>query len=57
MPSTTEDLYSTSAMYGASTGRPRRRKNDFIRLHGSAKYGKWYLGINDEKPATQKTPG
>src|ERR1700730_7195970 len=26
MPSTTEDLYSTSAMYGASTGRPRRRK-------------------------------
>ena len=31
-----------------------QEENDFIRLHGSAKYGKWYLGINDEKPATQR---
>ena len=34
-----------------------QEENDFIHLHGYAKYGKWYLGINDEKPATQKTPG
>jgi hypothetical protein len=41
-----------------SEHRPSAQKeNDFIRLHGSAKYGKWYLGINDAKPATQKTPG
>jgi hypothetical protein len=31
-----------------------QQENDFIRLHGSAKYGKWYLGINDEKPEQTK---
>src|SRR3979411_769127 len=24
-------------------------ENEFIRLHGFAEYGKWYLGINEEK--------
>ena len=26
-----------------------QQENDFIRLHGFGEYGKWYLGINDEK--------
>jgi hypothetical protein len=26
-----------------------QEQNEFIRLHGFAEYGKWYLGINDEK--------
>ena len=25
-------------------------ENEFIRLHGFAEYGRWYLGLNDEKP-------
>src|ERR1700726_2626686 len=29
-------------------------ENEFIRLHGFAEYGKWYLGINDEKPEQTK---
>jgi hypothetical protein len=29
-------------------------ENEFIRLHGSAEYGKWYFGINDEKPEQTK---
>ncbi|MGZ5873924.1 MAG: hypothetical protein ACXWKP_17620 [Bradyrhizobium sp.] len=29
-------------------------ENEFIRLHGFAEYGKWYLGINDEKPEETK---
>jgi hypothetical protein len=29
-------------------------ENEFIRLHGFAEYGKWYLGINDEKPEDTK---
>jgi hypothetical protein len=44
-----EHLYSTSEMHGASTSRPHRSKNEFIRLHGFAESGKWYLGIKDEK--------
>jgi hypothetical protein len=31
-----------------------QEENDFIRLHGFAEYGKWYLGINDEKPEETK---
>lgn len=31
-----------------------REENEFIRLHGFAEYGKWYLGINDEKPENTK---
>jgi hypothetical protein len=31
-----------------------QEENDFIRLHGFAEYGKWYLGINDEKPKDTK---
>jgi hypothetical protein len=27
-----------------------QEENEFIRLHGFAEYGRWYLGINDEKP-------
>jgi hypothetical protein len=29
-------------------------ENDFIRDHGFNEYAKWYLGINDEKPADTK---
>jgi hypothetical protein len=31
-----------------------QQENEFIRLHGFAEYGKWYLGINDEKPKDTK---
>ena len=31
-----------------------QQENEFIRLHGFAEYGKWYLGINDEKPEDTK---
>jgi hypothetical protein len=30
------------------------QENAFLRLHGFAEYGKWYLGINDEKPEETK---
>jgi hypothetical protein len=30
------------------------QENTFLRLHGFAEYGKWYLGINDEKPEETK---
>lgn len=30
------------------------QENTFIRLHGFAEYGKWYLGLNDEKPEETK---
>jgi hypothetical protein len=29
-------------------------ENEFIRLHGFAAYGRWYLGINDEKAEDTK---
>jgi hypothetical protein len=29
-------------------------ENEFIDLHGFAEYGKWYLGINEEKPEQTK---
>jgi hypothetical protein len=29
-------------------------ENEFIREHGMAEYGKWYLGIDHEKPETTK---
>jgi hypothetical protein len=29
-------------------------ENEFIRLHSFAEYGKWYLGINDEKSEDTK---
>jgi hypothetical protein len=29
-------------------------ENEFIGLHGFAEYGKWYLGINDEKAEQTK---
>jgi hypothetical protein len=31
-----------------------QQENEFIRLHSFAEYGKWYLGINDEKPEDTK---
>ena len=31
-----------------------QEENEFIRRHGFAEYGKWYLGINDEKPDDTK---
>ena len=31
-----------------------QQENEFIRVHGFAEYGKWYLGINDEKPEDTK---
>ena len=29
-------------------------ENRFIERHGMAEYGKWHLGVNDEKPANTK---
>ena len=29
-------------------------ENEFIRKHGLREYGRWYLGINDEKPEETK---
>jgi hypothetical protein len=52
--SANKNSYSTSELRGASTGRPPSKKNEFIDLHGFAEYGKWYLGINDEKPEDTK---
>jgi hypothetical protein len=31
-----------------------QEENEFMRLQGFAEYGKWYLGINDEKPEATK---
>jgi hypothetical protein len=31
-----------------------QEENDFIERHGFEEYGKWYLGINDEKPEDTK---
>jgi|SRR5579872_3054523 len=31
-----------------------QEENEYIRLHGFAEYGKWYLGVNDEKPLDTK---
>jgi hypothetical protein len=31
-----------------------QEENEFLHLHGFAEYGKWYLGINDEKPKNTK---
>lgn len=30
------------------------QENKFIREHGFTEYGRWYLGINDEKPEDTK---
>ena len=30
------------------------QENEFIHLHGFAEYGRWDLGINDEKPEQTK---
>jgi hypothetical protein len=29
-------------------------ESEYIRLHGFAEYGKWYLGVNSEKPENTK---
>ena len=31
-----------------------KEENEFIREHGLREYGRWYLGINDEKPEETK---
>src|SRR5260370_18808980 len=31
-----------------------QEENEFIRPHGFAEYGRWYLGINDKKPEQSK---
>jgi hypothetical protein len=31
-----------------------QQENEFIQRHGFAEYGKWHLGINDEKPEDTK---
>ena len=33
---------------------PAEKENEFIRLHGFEQYGKWYLGIDDEKDKQTK---
>ena len=30
------------------------QENEFIQQHGLSEFGKWYLGLNDEKPADTK---
>ncbi|SRR5258705_2205316 len=30
------------------------QENEFLREHGFKEYGRWYLGINDEKPEDTK---
>ena len=30
------------------------QESEYIRLHGFAEYGKWFLGINDERPENTK---
>ena len=30
------------------------KESEYIRLHGFAEYGKWYLGVNSEKPDNTK---
>ena len=30
------------------------QENEFIREHGFREYGRWYLGVNDEKPEDTK---
>jgi hypothetical protein len=38
-----------------SEDRPStEEENEFLRRHGFAEYGKWYLGINDERPEDTK---
>jgi hypothetical protein len=40
---------------GWSEHRPSaQEESEYIRLHGFAEYGKWYLGVNDEKPQNTK---
>jgi hypothetical protein len=31
-----------------------QEENEFIRVHGMAEYGKWHLGMDDEKPKETK---
>jgi hypothetical protein len=31
-----------------------QEENEYLRLYGFAQYGKWYLGVNDEKPEDTK---
>lgn len=31
-----------------------QQENEFIEQHGFGEYGKWYLGINDERPEDTK---
>src|ERR1700704_6096509 len=48
------DSYSTSAMTGASINRPPCRKANISVSTVFAEYGKWFLGINDERPENTK---
>lgn len=50
-----EERFVFDARDAWSEHRPSaREENEFLRLHGFAEYGKWYLGINDEKSADTK---
>ena len=45
-----EHKFVADARDAWSEHRPSAQKeNEFIRQHGLAEYGKWYLGVNDEK--------
>jgi hypothetical protein len=54
------DVLTTDAVAGSLAGcigavaMAYFQENEFIRLHGFADYGRWYLGINDEKPEQTK---
>jgi hypothetical protein len=41
-------------MHGSEHRPSAEQENEFIREHGFREYGRWYLGVNDEKPEDTK---
>jgi hypothetical protein len=50
-----EGKFVADARDAWSEHRPSaQQENEFIRRHGFAEYGKWYLGVNDAKTSRPK---
>jgi hypothetical protein len=50
-----EGLFVLDERYAWSEHQPSTEdENEFIRRHGFGEYGRWHLGINDEKPEQTK---
>jgi hypothetical protein len=50
-----EDQFAFDERDAWSEHRPSaEEENEFLRCRGFAEYGKWYLGINDERPEDTK---